>query len=113
MALLLAGVVSYAASREPRRARRRDATGCQRGEVDRQEPLEGQCIAQHAGEHATAGSPLADYTVGGDSGALTGVAGVIGVLVTLLVAGGAVLAPAPPHAGDPPRRAGWSDGQPS
>jgi cobalt/nickel transport protein len=86
VALLLAGVVSYAASPSPDGLDAVTQTGCQAVEVNGQEQLEGQCIAQHAGEHATAGSPLADYTVGGDS-ALTGVAGVIGVLATLLVAG--------------------------
>ncbi len=87
VALLLAGIVSYAASPNPDGLDAVTQTGCQAVEVNGQEQLEGQCIAQNAGEHATAGSPLADYTVGGDE-STTGVAGVIGVLATLLVAGG-------------------------
>ena len=42
-----------------------------------------------AEDSAVAGSPLADYAVDGEDGALSGgVAGVIGVVVTLLLAGG-------------------------
>lgn len=85
VALLLAGVVSYAASGSPDGLDAVTQTGCQLDEAG--EPVGGQCIAQNAGDHATAGSPLADYTVGGGEGT-TGVAGVIGVLATLLVAGG-------------------------
>jgi cobalt/nickel transport protein len=51
------------------------------------EELRGDCIAQNAGEHGMAGSPLADYAVSGDSG-FTGLAGVLGVLATFVVAGG-------------------------
>jgi cobalt/nickel transport protein len=47
----------------------------------------GDCIAQNAGEHHLADSPLADYAVGGDD-RFTGLAGVLGVLATLVVAGG-------------------------
>ncbi|MFC5065186.1 PDGLE domain-containing protein [Actinomycetospora atypica] len=83
VALLLAGVVSYAASSSPDGLDAVTQSGC----VENGEQLEGRCIAQNAGEHATDGSPLAGYTVGGDD-ALTGVAGVIGVLVTLAIAGG-------------------------
>lgn len=85
VALLLAGVVSYAASSSPDGLDAVTRTGCQ---VDGSgEPVGGRCIAQHAGEHATAGSPLADYTVGGHEGT-TGVAGILGVLVTLVLAAG-------------------------
>lgn len=87
VALLLAGLVSYAASPNPDGLDAVTQTGCQAVEVNGEEQLEGQCIAQNAGEHATAGSPLADYTVGGNE-STTGLAGVIGVLVTLVVAGG-------------------------
>ncbi len=62
-------------------------SGCQAVETPDGEQLQGACIAQNAGEHATAGSPFADYAVGGND-ALTGVAGVVGVIATLLVAGG-------------------------
>ncbi|MDD7919481.1 PDGLE domain-containing protein [Actinomycetospora callitridis] len=85
VALLLAGVVSYAASSSPDGLDAVTQTGCQLDEAG--EPVGGTCIAQNAGEHATAGSPLADYTVGGSEGT-TGIAGVIGVLVTLVAAGG-------------------------
>jgi cobalt/nickel transport protein len=85
VALLLAGVVSYAASPDPDGLDAVTRTGCQFDAAD--QPIGGQCIAQNAGEHATAGSPLADYTVGGGEGT-TGVAGVIGVLVVLAIAGG-------------------------
>lgn len=85
VALLLAGVVSYAASGSPDGLDVVTRTGCELDEAG--EPVGGRCIAQNADEPATAGSPLADYTVGGSEGS-TGVAGVIGVLVTLLVAGG-------------------------
>lgn len=85
VALLLAGVVSYAASGSPDGLDAVTQTGCELDEAG--EPVGGTCIAQNAGEHATAASPLADYTVGGAEGT-TGVAGVVGVLVTLAVAGG-------------------------
>ena len=50
--------------------------------------LTGDCIAQHAGEHAMSTSPLADYAIGGRDGT-GGIAGIIGVLVTVAVAGSA------------------------
>lgn len=86
-ALLLAGFVSSAASANPDGLDAVTQTGCQVVEVGGEEQLQGQCIAQNAAEPVTGGSPLADYAVGGDDG-LVGVAGVVGVLVTLLVAGG-------------------------
>ena len=85
VALLLAGVVSYAASGSPDGLDAVTQTGCELDESG--EPVGGTCIAQNAGEHAAAASPLADYTVGGSEGT-TGIAGVIGVLLTLFVAGG-------------------------
>jgi len=85
VALLLAGVVSYAASSSPDGLDAVTQSGCELDESG--EPVGGTCIAQNAGEHATAASPLADYTVGGSEGT-TGIAGVVGVLVTLAVAGG-------------------------
>ena len=88
VALLLAGIVSYAASPSPDGLDAVTQTGCRTVEVGGEEQLEGSCIAQNAGDHASAGSPLADYALGGDD-AFTGVAGVIGVLVVLVVAGGA------------------------
>jgi cobalt/nickel transport protein len=46
-----------------------------------------------AEDSAVAGSPLADYAIGGQEGALSGgAAGVIGVVVVLVLAGGLALA---------------------
>lgn len=83
--LLLAGVVSYAANSNPDGLDAVTRSGCRVDE--RGTPVAGQCIAQRQGEPATAGSPLADYAVGGAEGT-TGAAGAIGVLVTVVVAGG-------------------------
>ena len=60
-------------------------TGTETG-TGAEQRLDGTCIAQDAREPATAGSPLAGYTVGGDA-RLTGVAGVVGALATLAAAG--------------------------
>jgi cobalt/nickel transport protein len=87
VALLLAGVVSYAASSSPDGLDAVTQSGCEAVRTGGGEQLQGSCIAQNADEHATADSPLADYAVGGND-ALTGVAGVVGVIATLLVAGG-------------------------
>ena len=51
------------------------------------EQLEGECIAQNAQDSPTAGSPLADYSIVGGEGTV-GPAGIIGVLVTAVLAGG-------------------------
>ncbi|GGM45587.1 hypothetical protein GCM10012275_15800 [Longimycelium tulufanense] len=87
VAVLLAGVVSAFASSEPDGLDAVTRQGCTVTETERGEQVEGECIAQHAQDHALAGSPLADYTVRGDS-RLTGVAGVLGVVVVLAVSGG-------------------------
>ncbi len=82
--LLVAGGLSYLADPDPDgldAATRRGCTESSSGS------LAGECVAQDAREHPLAGSPLADYAVGGDE-RLTGVAGVLGVLATLAVAGG-------------------------
>ena len=83
VALLIAGLVSYLASSSPDGLDSVVLDGC----TEAGEQLTGECIAQNAEDPATANSPLADYTVGGDEG-LLGVSGVLGVLATLLVAGG-------------------------
>ncbi|GGP62844.1 PDGLE domain-containing protein [Saccharothrix coeruleofusca] len=72
VSLLFAGVLSYFASSDP-------------DGLDH--VTEQQGIAEHAREHPLADGVLADYAVGGDD-RFTGIAGVIGVLVTLLLAGG-------------------------
>jgi cobalt/nickel transport protein len=87
VALLVAGGLSYFASPDPDGLDTVARDGCEVVETDAGEQLEGTCIAQHAEDHALAGSPLADYALGGGDGTV-GIAGVIGVLVTLVLAGG-------------------------
>lgn len=87
IALLIAGGMSYVASSAPDGLDSVTLSGCQTVEVNGVEQLDGTCIAQNAGDSATAGSPLADYAIGGGEGTV-GLAGVIGVLVTLAIGGG-------------------------
>ncbi|MGB3484322.1 MAG: PDGLE domain-containing protein [Mycobacterium sp.] len=85
--LLIAGAVSYLASGSPDGLDSATLRGCDVVETDGGEELVGSCIAQHATDHTMAGSPLADYAVAG--GANTGgIAGIIGAVVTLAIAGG-------------------------
>lgn len=86
--LLIAGVVSYFASSSPDGLDSATLHGCEITEAADGEQLTGDCIAQHAAEHPLAASPLADYAVGGQDGT-GGIAGIIGVLVTVVVAGSA------------------------
>ncbi len=85
VALLVAGGLSYFASSSPDGLDSVALAGCEVGEDG--EPVGGRCLAQNAQEHGLAGSPLADYAVGGVEGSV-GLAGVLGVLLTLAVAGG-------------------------
>lgn len=86
--LLIAGVVSYFASSSPDGLDSATLHGCQVTETAAGEELVGTCIAQDATDHTLAASPLADYTIlGGEH--TGGIAGVIGVAVTLAIAGGA------------------------
>ncbi len=85
--LLIAGGLSYLASSSPDGLDSATLQGCEVIEVNGTEELTGSCIAQHAGDHAMATSPLADYAIVGKDGT-GGLAGVIGVIVTLAVAGG-------------------------
>jgi cobalt/nickel transport protein len=87
VALLVAGGLSYFASSAPDGLDTVALNGCQSVQTAAGEQLTGDCIAQRAGEHATAGSPLADYSLFGGHGTV-GAAGIIGVIVTLAVAGG-------------------------
>jgi cobalt/nickel transport protein len=87
VALLVAGGLSYLASPDPDGLDTVTLNGCDVVQTGEGEQLEGTCIAQHADDHALAGSPLADYAVGGGEGTV-GLAGVIGVFVTLVLAGG-------------------------
>jgi cobalt/nickel transport protein len=96
VALLIAGVGSYYASSSP--------DGLERS-------AEEEGFGHTASDSATADSPLADYAVSGvDDGRLSGgLAGVIGVAVTLVLAGGLTLVlrrrggttPAAADAGEP------------
>lgn len=83
LSLLLAGGLSYFADGDPDGLDTATTEGC----TEVAGELRGSCPARFAEDHALAGSPLADYTVGGNDG-LTGVAGVLGVLATLAAAGG-------------------------
>ncbi|MGH3876360.1 MAG: PDGLE domain-containing protein [Actinophytocola sp.] len=87
VALVIAGALSYFADSNPDGLDSATIEGCEVVETDAGEELRGDCIARNAGEHGMADSPLADYAVGGDSG-FTGLAGVLGVLATFVVAGG-------------------------
>ncbi len=85
--LLIAGVVSYFASSSPDGLDATTLHGCEVVQTVAGEDLTGDCIAREAGEHHLADSPLADYAIGGREGT-SGLAGVIGVLVTVVIAGG-------------------------
>ena len=87
VALVFAGVFSYFADSDPDGLDSATLKGCEVVETDAGEELTGDCIARNAGDHGMADSPLADYAVGGDD-RFTGLAGVIGVVATLVVAGG-------------------------
>jgi cobalt/nickel transport protein len=85
-ALVIAGGLSYLASPDPDGLDSVTLHGCTVSETAAGEHLDGACIAQHASGHRMAGSPLADYAIGGHAGT-TGLAGIVGVLVTALAAG--------------------------
>lgn len=86
VALAVAGGLSYLASPDPDGLDSVTLHGCTVSETEAGEQLDGICIAQNATDHQLSGSPLADYAVTGSDGT-TGLAGIIGVLVTALVAG--------------------------
>ncbi len=87
VALVLAGVLSYFADSDPDGLDSATLKGCEVVETDAGEELTGDCIARNAQDHHLADGPLADYALGGDD-RFTGVAGVLGVLATAVVAGG-------------------------
>jgi cobalt/nickel transport protein len=87
VALVIAGALSYFADSNPDGLDTATLDGCEVVETAQGEELTGTCIAQQAGDHQLADSPLADYAVGGDD-RFTGVAGVLGVLATLVVSVG-------------------------
>ncbi|NUT95116.1 MAG: hypothetical protein HOY78_24145 [Saccharothrix sp.] len=72
VSLVLAGAVSYFASSDP------DGLDF---------VTEEHGIAEHAQDHPLSGGPFAEYALGGDD-RFTGLAGVVGVVLTLAVAGG-------------------------
>ena len=86
--LLIAGVVSSFASASPDGLDSATLQGCEVVETADGEELTGTCIAQDATDHTLAASPLADYSIAGGENT-GGFAGIIGVVVTLAVAGGA------------------------
>ncbi len=87
VSLLIAGGLSYFASSSPDGLDTVTLQGCAVTETADGEQLDGTCIAQNAADHPLADGPLADYAVGGGEGTV-GPAGIVGVLVTLVVAGG-------------------------
>jgi cobalt/nickel transport protein len=87
VALVCAGVLSYFADSDPDGLDSATLKGCSVVQTAQGEELTGNCIAQQAGQHHMSDSPLADYAVGGDD-RFTGVAGVLGVLATAVLAGG-------------------------
>lgn len=88
VALVVAGILSYLASSSPDGLDSATLRGCETVETDGGESLTGSCIAQSATEHHMNDSPLSGYTILG-SDSFTGVAGIIGVLATFAIAGGA------------------------
>jgi cobalt/nickel transport protein len=88
VALLLAGVVSSFASSSPDGLDATALRGCTTNAAG--EITGGTCIAQKEQRHQTANGPLAGYGIRGiDNPYLaTGLAGVLGVLVTFGIGGG-------------------------
>jgi cobalt/nickel transport protein len=86
-ALVIAGALSYFADSDPDGLDSATFQGCEVVRTPNGEELGGDCIAKRAGDHHFVNGPLADYTVGGDD-RFTGLAGVLGVLATAVLAGG-------------------------
>lgn len=87
MALLLAGVVSSAASSQPDGLDATAREGCTFNADD--EITGGDCLAKSATQHDLADSPLADYGIRGvdNSFVSTGLSGVAGVLLVAVIGG--------------------------
>jgi cobalt/nickel transport protein len=85
LTLVVAGGLSYLSSSSPDGLDSATLRGCEVIEHNGTEQLTGQCIAQNTASHPLAASPLADYAVGGSEGS-GGIAGILGVAVTLAVA---------------------------
>ncbi|MFG1921314.1 PDGLE domain-containing protein [Cryptosporangium sp. NPDC048952] len=88
VALLLAGIVSSAASSQPDGLDATAREGCTFNADD--EITGGDCLAKSAKEHDMADSPLADYGIRGidNSFVSTGLSGVAGVLLVGAIGGG-------------------------
>jgi cobalt/nickel transport protein len=88
VALLLAGVVSSAASSQPDGLDATAREGCTFNADD--EITGGNCLAKSAKDHDLADSPLADYGIRGidNSFVSTGLSGVAGVLLVASIGGG-------------------------
>ena len=88
VALLLAGVVSSAASSQPDGLDATAREGCTFNSDD--EITGGDCLAKSAKDHDLADSPLADYGIRGidNSFVSTGLSGVAGVLLVAAIGGG-------------------------
>ncbi|MGK2880540.1 MAG: PDGLE domain-containing protein [Mycobacterium sp.] len=85
--LVIAGMVSYFASSSPDGLDSATLQGCDVVETAAGEQLTGSCIAQSATDHHLSASPLADYAIAGRAWS-GGLAGILGVVVTLVAAGG-------------------------
>lgn len=85
--LLVAGLLAYLADSNPDGLESALAQGCTTVAGELAGELAGDCPAALAEDHVLAGSPLADYTVNG-SDSMTGLAGVVGVVLTLLLTAG-------------------------
>lgn len=83
--LLIAGLMSYLADPDPDGLEAATTRGCEVVQSEGEDVIAGDCPAAVAEDHAFATSPLADYSVGDRDGS-TGIAGVVGALVTLAVA---------------------------
>ncbi|GAA0225596.1 PDGLE domain-containing protein [Cryptosporangium japonicum] len=88
VALLLAGVVSSAASSKPDGLDATAREGCTFNADD--EITGGDCLAKSAEDHDLADSPLADYGIRGIDNPVvsTGLSGVAGVLLVAGIGGG-------------------------
>ncbi|GAA3386189.1 PDGLE domain-containing protein [Cryptosporangium minutisporangium] len=88
VSLLLAGVVSSAASSQPDGLDATAREGCTFNADD--EITGGNCVAKSAKEHDLGDSPLADYGIRGidNSFVSTGLSGVAGVLLVAAIGGG-------------------------
>ncbi|WP_025273609.1 PDGLE domain-containing protein [Haloglycomyces albus] len=84
--LLVAGVVTLFSSPNPDGLEASIDDGCEYAD---EEVVSGECIAQQAGEHEI-GGPFADYDVSFLSGEnlSVSVSGIVGVIVTMLLATG-------------------------